>query len=389
MMLPLIVALLLVLSPWLAAAETRLTLPPTALPWIDVTKAPYGAKCDNTTDDAVAIQAALTAVPATGGMVLIPGQCVTSVSLVPNAETTIAGLNSTRSRIRFTSVAAGAILINATSKPRVHVQNLTLQVNGNTQIGFEAKDSPESIYTNVVWTSAVVGNGIGLRVRSTGSSGSFQGNVFASRFENLATGTYLGVIGDGSGANVWSFFGTKWTSNGTGLMVEVATAVNVFGGRWESNTAYGVDSSNAGGATCANVQLVGGYFESNTTNHFRIQAACTGWLITRPTTVGGTYTDNGALTAYIGEVQGTAALIEQLTGGNFLSQISQTGLGFFTTFRGIGTALASLGTPANGTFAYCSNCDPAPAGLVANCTAAGAQTGALAIRINGVWRCAG
>lgn len=41
---------------------------------------------------------------------------------------------------------------------------------------------------------------------------------------------------------------------------------------------------------------------------------------------------------------------------------------------------ASLGTPANGTFAYCSDC------TIAN-PCAGAGTGAFAKRLNGVWVC--
>jgi len=41
---------------------------------------------------------------------------------------------------------------------------------------------------------------------------------------------------------------------------------------------------------------------------------------------------------------------------------------------------ASLGTPANGTIAYCSDC------VIAN-PCAGAGTGALAKRLNGVWVC--
>lgn len=54
---------------------------------------------------------------------------------------------------------------------------------------------------------------------------------------------------------------------------------------------------------------------------------------------------------------------------------------FFT-----GVAFASLGTPSNGTVVYCTNCDP-PTVVVNTCTSAGAATGALAVRVNGVWEC--
>jgi len=47
---------------------------------------------------------------------------------------------------------------------------------------------------------------------------------------------------------------------------------------------------------------------------------------------------------------------------------------------------ANLGTPANGTFTFCSDCDP---GTLFNstCTSAGTQTGSFARRVNGVWLC--
>jgi hypothetical protein len=53
---------------------------------------------------------------------------------------------------------------------------------------------------------------------------------------------------------------------------------------------------------------------------------------------------------------------------------------------------AALGTPANGTFAYCSDCTvstPATctANLLSSCTCAGSGTGALAKRLNGAWYC--
>jgi parallel beta-helix repeat protein len=47
---------------------------------------------------------------------------------------------------------------------------------------------------------------------------------------------------------------------------------------------------------------------------------------------------------------------------------------------------AELGTPANGTILYCSDCDPL--GSLA-CTSAGPKTGAFAYRVNGSWRCQG
>jgi len=340
----------------------------------------YGAVCDDTTDDATALQNALNAVPTNGAVVLIPGRCATSASLVPKAETVIAGVDPTQSRLRLTSATSGAILLNATSRDRVHVRDVTLRVNGNSQIALEALDSPESTYTNVVFNSAVAGNGIGLRARSTGASGSFQGNVYASRFESLGTGTQLGVAADATGANVWNFYGTKWSSNGTGLLIEKATTVNVFGGRFESNTVRGVDSSTGAGVVCDNVRLSGVYFEGNTTNHYRIQSGCNQWFLDRVTFVGGTSSDTGTLTLSLGDIQGTPGVIDLRSAGTLLAQISQLGRGRFTTFMSEPTLFAALGTPDDGTFLYCSDC------TFANPCASGG-TGAIAKRLSGAWRC--
>jgi hypothetical protein len=51
-----------------------------------------------------------------------------------------------------------------------------------------------------------------------------------------------------------------------------------------------------------------------------------------------------------------------------------------TTINYTATLFASLGTPANGTFLYCSDCTVAS-------TCAGSGTGALAKRLNGAWVC--
>lgn len=67
-----------------------------------------------------------------------------------------------------------------------------------------------------------------------------------------------------------------------------------------------------------------------------------------------------------------------------------------TVFNGIGSVthpavlFGNLGTPSNGTVAYCSDCDPpAVAGTYNDCTSAGTETGAFAFRVNGKWKCLG
>jgi hypothetical protein len=52
---------------------------------------------------------------------------------------------------------------------------------------------------------------------------------------------------------------------------------------------------------------------------------------------------------------------------------------------------ASLGTPANGTITYCSDCTVTTAATcpatASSCVCAGSGTGALAVRLHGVWDC--
>lgn len=51
-----------------------------------------------------------------------------------------------------------------------------------------------------------------------------------------------------------------------------------------------------------------------------------------------------------------------------------------------GVAFASLGTPTDGALVFCTDCDPATL-VDQTCTSAGAKTGALAFRVNGLWKC--
>lgn len=79
---------------------------------------------------------------------------------------------------------------------------------------------------------------------------------------------------------------------------------------------------------------------------------------------GGTFTD-GSLSANVALLNGTAAFTADQT---------------VPTLVITATTFAGLGTPANGTFKYCSDCTTAA-------TCAGAGTGALAKRLNAVWVC--
>ena len=89
-------------------------------PWFDV-KA-FGAKCDDTTDDTAALQATLAAIPATGGLVMIPGVCKFTSTLVINTpDVTIEGKghfqfitqNAPVTYLDFQGTTGNAILVSA------------------------------------------------------------------------------------------------------------------------------------------------------------------------------------------------------------------------------------------------------------------------------------
>ncbi|MHB8754958.1 MAG: hypothetical protein ACYC92_08390 [Candidatus Acidiferrales bacterium] len=89
-------------------------------PWFDV-KA-FGAKCDDTTDDTAAIQATLAAIPPTGGLVMIPGVCKFTSTLVINTpDVTLEGKghfqfitqNAPVTYLDFQGATGNAILVSA------------------------------------------------------------------------------------------------------------------------------------------------------------------------------------------------------------------------------------------------------------------------------------
>lgn len=89
-------------------------------PWFDV-KA-FGAKCDDVTDDTAALQATLAAIPATGGLVMIPGVCKFSSTLTINKpDVTIEGKghfqfitqNAPVTYLDFQGTTGNAILVSA------------------------------------------------------------------------------------------------------------------------------------------------------------------------------------------------------------------------------------------------------------------------------------
>ncbi|HEY9014873.1 MAG TPA: hypothetical protein VIM84_07410, partial [Gemmatimonadales bacterium] len=93
----------------------------------------------------------------------------------------------------------------------------------------------------------------------------------------------------------------------------------------------------------------------------------------------GAVTFTGIRTNITSTASAAASLIEDWqVGGTSVLALKKNG-----ELNMAGVAFASLGTPANGTLQFCTNCDPASN----PCTTGGASTGSLAIRMNGAWKC--
>lgn len=101
-----------------------------------------------------------------------------------------------------------------------------------------------------------------------------------------------------------------------------------------------------------------------------------GTLIARAATPAGMFIQDGVFDflSATGQTPGSATTMTSKF------RVNLDGTARFTT----GLAFASLGTPADGTFVYCTDCTVTGAG---DNTCAGSGTGALAIRLNGAWRC--
>lgn len=293
-----------------------------------VTAMDYGVAGDGTTDDTTALQAALTAVPSGGGEVFLPaGTYIITGPLVPVADTLIRGTGKASTYLKVTATTSGMNAFTVTGKNRVCFEKLRIGVNGNSQRCIEYAGAQEFVLRDVMLQSQVVGNGIGVLVHSAAGTGSYNGLYQAVQFENLGTGAQLGVSADSNpGANVHDFIGCKWSTNGTGLLLNYVSGVTVVGGRFENNTARGIDTGTAGGDNPNNVQIYGTYFENNTTAHLRISARCMDWLVSNPVIVGGTVSDNGTNSKWIGNFSGTATFMEILTNNVLGAQITATGI---------------------------------------------------------------
>ena len=231
-----------------------------------------------------------------------------------------------------------------------------------------SSDVSTSVAYNVTLAAASSGNLYGLTVVPTLNQNSFNATNAAAAAVAMkgqtiisgSSGTVTGAIGVEGRVSVTAA-GTL--TNGTAFKVAFDNIGGTFvvpRGVWipdpgiTSNTFFGVEVDDLTGAGTAY-----GYYSgmAASSSHWNFYAA-------------GTADNFFAGNVGIGSGKSTPAVALDITGMLALS----------------GVAFASLGTPADGTFAYCSDCDP-PTAVDAACASAGTKTGSLAFRVNGSWRC--
>lgn len=117
-------------------------------------------------------------------------------------------------------------------------------------------------------------------------------------------------------------------------------------------------------------------FSCATTTAFGTLTADTPWTLTQSWNNGGVTFNGWSLDVTDSASSATSLLMRARVGGTTEWSVQKNGMEYQA-----GVAFASLGTPANGTMTYCTNCAPASD----PCT--GASTGAMAFRRNGAWSC--
>lgn len=323
------------------------------LDWINVKAPEYGALGNGTTDDTVAIQAALnvaTALGTTGKVVYFPaGIYKVTASLNIPGETLLLGAGKTASYIRYTPVTNGVKILFANDVARVHLRDLAVQSNGHNQICVEFYRNVEFTVINCAFTSLAAGSGIGVRIRMlvNGYTGVFTG----CSFENQHDGAWIGLTADGVDGvtDGVAFLSCKFTSNVNGILLDRGRGTYCASCRFENNTAYGL--TNTGTAPTSFLTCMACWFENNTTRHFLLDnvfadscafinclfAGGTGDIGTNPTNYFvGTFIDTTAPTAGYG--------IKGLNGYHRTSDGQTFGNPFYRTLHAPSTTTPTLGT---------------------------------------------
>jgi len=201
--LALLTAVTIAVAP-LAAADKAGADP--AAPFVDVTK--YGALCDGVTDDSPALQKALAALPASGGVVYVPPspsgtRCTFSSGLTLPDGAKILGAGKWATVLRYTGPGA-AFSPGGTNNRRAAFEDFTLQLTHPSAAGIDAARLISSTFRSIriAWSGSGVG-GTGIRAIISDTSWTSFFNVLE---DVTLDGLQNGIVIDSSvrqAANRW------------------------------------------------------------------------------------------------------------------------------------------------------------------------------------------
>lgn len=187
----------------------------------------YGAIGDGTTDDTAAVQAALAALPSSGGIVFLPpGSYLISQSLVLHAGTVLMGSGMYVTILRAANALDTYIVTNYAqtvsggNDAGIELRELTFDLNGTNQ---SATNCPAFTHTtDLLWQRVRVINPYGFAGLVTGTSADrFTFNVRPKMLDCIIDGTGQVTTNDlfDFGCGTDGFMGNCWAGNGNGLSV--------------------------------------------------------------------------------------------------------------------------------------------------------------------------
>lgn len=221
----------------------------------------YGAKGNGTADDTTAIQAAINAVPSTGGMVYIPaGTYKLTAALVLKSNVTLLGDGSNATVLNQTSTTANAISgvdLTKVSLKGLRIQGpgsgsgngitLTLSVNAaNTYLTFEELYVYHFGASGISIQNPVVSSFTGVISDSNASHGfDLHGQTFPSAAGTSCTLQNCFAVGNTqAGYRAYNLVYTSFTgcasdNNGIGYLVDTCQSVSLSGCGSESQVNNG------------------------------------------------------------------------------------------------------------------------------------------------------
>lgn len=313
-------------------AQGVITLSPTEIKATNLTvkKTPYadvrawGAKCDGTTDDSGAFQAAINHLRdlpnGPGGRVLAPlGQCnlgTTGITLYEGIQLEGSGMSDFRSGAPaggtwlFYSGTGNAITIDGEwtgfdARRQITISNLNIKVQAGVTAG--------------IWADFLTGYTLDrVHIRGASTYGvylinSYNGSIRNSKFEGTGTGLYMTIKAapdDVFSGQLLIEDADFWNNTDKGLHIE--SSVNVMAQIQVNKSHFKANPYGAYlGGNVHRVNFIASHFEGNTTNDLYIAST-----ITRgPHVLGSHFNNTNAV--YKIDNQGSNAVIEgnEFTGG--------------------------------------------------------------------------